>query len=73
MYMCPTPNGFRDSAISLYSVVLVRKRIIPTERPQPVGEVSAQLLADRGCRVVSATDPHGRNLGFLDPEPLLFR
>jgi hypothetical protein len=22
--------------------------------------------------VVSATDPHGRNLGFLDPEPLLF-
>jgi hypothetical protein len=29
-------------------------------------------LADRGCRVVSATDPHGRNLGFLDPEPLLF-
>jgi hypothetical protein len=30
-------------------------------------------LADRGCRVVSATDPHGRNLGFLDPEPLLFQ
>jgi hypothetical protein len=29
-------------------------------------------LAHRGCRVVSATDPHGRNLGFLDPEPLLF-
>jgi hypothetical protein len=26
-------------------------------------------LADRGCRVVSATDPHGRNLRFLDPEP----
>jgi hypothetical protein len=24
-------------------------------------------LADRGCRVVSETDPHGRNLGFLDP------
>jgi hypothetical protein len=22
--------------------------------------------------VVSATDPYGRNLGFLDPEPLLF-
>jgi hypothetical protein len=21
--------------------------------------------------VVSATNPHGRNLGFLDPEPLL--
>jgi hypothetical protein len=29
----------------------------------------AKLLptfADRGCRVVGATDPHGRNLGFLD-------
>jgi hypothetical protein len=25
-------------------------------------------LADRGRRVVSATDPHGHNLGFLDPE-----
>jgi hypothetical protein len=24
-------------------VVLVRKRIIPTERPQPVGEVSAKF------------------------------
>jgi hypothetical protein len=37
--------------------------------------MSAKLVptfADRGCSVVSATDPHGRNLGFLDPEPLLF-
>jgi hypothetical protein len=36
--------------------------------------LSAKLvpnLADRGCRVVSATDPHSRNLGFLDPGPLL--
>jgi hypothetical protein len=40
-------------------MVLVRKRTIPTERPQPVGEVSADF---------SATDPHGRNLGFLDPK-----
>jgi hypothetical protein len=31
-------------------VALVRKRTIP----------------DRGCRVVSATDPHGRILGFPD-------
>jgi hypothetical protein len=31
--------------------------------------MSAKLVptfADRGCRVVSATDPHGRILGFLD-------
>jgi hypothetical protein len=38
---------------------LVRKQTIPTERPPLVGEVSANL-ADRGCRVVSATDPPGR-------------
>jgi hypothetical protein len=46
------------------SVALVRKRTIPTERPQLVGEVSANFC-DRGCRVVSATVPHGRILGFL--------
>jgi hypothetical protein len=31
--------------------------------------LSAKLVkafADRGCRVVTATDPHGRNLDFLD-------
>jgi hypothetical protein len=27
---------------------------------------------DRGCHVISATDPYSLNLGFLDPEPLLF-
>jgi hypothetical protein len=25
-----------------------------------------QLFADRGCHVVSVTDPYGRILGFLD-------
>jgi hypothetical protein len=33
---------------------------------------TAACHPNRGCRVVSATDPHGRNLDFLDPEPLLF-
>jgi hypothetical protein len=47
------------------SVVLARKRTIPTERPSLVGEVSANF-ADRGCRVVSATDPNALILGFLD-------
>jgi hypothetical protein len=31
--------------------------------------MSAKLVptfADKECRVVNATDPHGRNLGFLD-------
>jgi hypothetical protein len=36
----------------------------PSERSLPAKLVPT--LADRGCRVVSATDPHGRNLGFLD-------
>jgi hypothetical protein len=42
----------------------VLERNIPTERPL-VGEVSA-IFADRGCYVVSMTDPYGRILGFLD-------
>jgi hypothetical protein len=46
-------------------VVLVREQTIPTERPPLVGELRANF-ADRGCRVGSATDPHGRILGFLD-------
>jgi hypothetical protein len=31
-----------------------------------------QLFADRGCHVVSVTDPYGRILRFLDRSPLLF-
>jgi hypothetical protein len=38
--------------------LLVRKRTIPTERPPLVGEV-VPTFADIGCRMVSATDPHG--------------
>jgi hypothetical protein len=37
--------------------------------------LSAKLVptfADRGCRVVSATDPTAVKLGFLDVEQLLF-
>jgi hypothetical protein len=41
------------------SVALVRKHTIPIERPPFVGEVSAKF-EDRGCRMVSATDPRGR-------------
>jgi hypothetical protein len=43
----------------LNSVALVRERTIPTERPPPVFEVMP-TFADRGCRVVSATESHGR-------------
>jgi hypothetical protein len=40
-------------------MVRVRKRTIPTEWRPLVGEVSAKF-ADRGCHVVSVTDPYGR-------------
>jgi hypothetical protein len=43
----------------LNSVALIRERTMPTERPPLVGEVMP-TFADRGCRVVSATDSHGR-------------
>jgi hypothetical protein len=49
----------------LNSVVLVRERTIPIERPSLAGEVSANFV-DRGCHVVSVTDPYCRILGFLD-------
>jgi hypothetical protein len=42
-------------------MALVRELIIPTERPPLVGEVIANF-----CRVVSAADPYGRILCFLD-------
>ena len=41
------------------SVALVRERTIPTERPPPDGEVSANFCGEV-CHVVSATDSHGR-------------
>jgi hypothetical protein len=44
----------------------VRARTIPAERPPLVGEVIANFFGDRGCHVVSVTDPYGRILGFLD-------
>jgi hypothetical protein len=72
----PRPPGSITSAAdptSIYgarqkknnSMVCVRQRTIPTERPSLVGEVMPSF-ADRGCHVVSVTDPYGRILGFLD-------
>jgi hypothetical protein len=43
----------------LNCVALVLEPTIPTERPPLVDEV-VPTFADRGCRVVSATDSHGR-------------
>jgi hypothetical protein len=44
---------------------LVCKRILPTEWPPPVGEVS---VIDE-CRVVSVAGPTAVNLGFLERNP----
>jgi hypothetical protein len=57
----------------LNSVALVRKRTIPTERPPPVGEVSANFLRIEGVAWSEQRIPTTVNLGFLDPEPLLFQ
>jgi hypothetical protein len=43
----------------------IREQTTPTERSLLVGEVSAKF-ADRGSRVISATESHGHILGFLD-------
>jgi hypothetical protein len=50
------------------SMVWVRERTIPTEQPSD-RRFSAKWLptfADKGCHVVSVTDPYGRSLGCLD-------
>jgi hypothetical protein len=51
--------------VCVNSVALACERSIPSER----SHLSAKLvsnISDRGCRLVSATDPHGRILCFLD-------
>jgi hypothetical protein len=48
------------NAKKLNSVALVRERTIPTERSPFFLAKLVPTFADRGCRVVSATDSHGR-------------
>jgi hypothetical protein len=48
-------------------MAVVRERTILTKQPPLVCKVSANF-ADRGCHVVSVTDPYYCILGF--PEPL---
>jgi hypothetical protein len=65
------PGGSLNCAHKKNCVACVRERTIPTERSPFVGEVSADF-ADRGCHVVSVTDPYGRILGFLDRNRFCF-
>ena len=48
------------------SVALVRERTIPTERPPPVGEVSANFCGYRGVTWSAQRIPMAVNLCFLD-------
>jgi hypothetical protein len=47
-----------------YFQFIVHNRL--TSRRYISGEVIANFFVDRGCHVVSMTDPYGRILGFLD-------
>jgi hypothetical protein len=65
-------NYLTNSKNILNSMALVHKGTIPTERPPRVDEVSSNFLRIEGVawsaqRIHAAVD-----LGFLDPEPLLF-
>ena len=48
------------------SVALVREGTIPTERPPPVGEVSANFYGYRGVTWSAQRIPTAVNLCFLD-------
>jgi hypothetical protein len=54
------------------SVALVRKRIIPTQRPPLVGEVSAKLVRVEGVVWSAQRIPTAVNLGFLDRSRYFF-
>jgi hypothetical protein len=60
-----------STTIYINSVAWVRERTIPTDDSR----LSAKLVptfADRGCHVVSVTDPYGRILAFLDRSRYFF-
>jgi hypothetical protein len=53
-------------------VALVHERTVPTDSMILVGEVGVNFLRTEGCRVVSAADPYGHNLSFLDQSRCFF-
>jgi hypothetical protein len=69
----------RSGCCNNNSVALVRERTIPTERPLPVGEVSANFCGWLPCghrggspTAVISADPLRPYSRFSRPEPLLF-
>jgi hypothetical protein len=65
---CLSPRIYKQKQTN--SVASVRERTVPTERQLLAGVVPT--FADRGCHVVSVTDPYGRILGFLDRSRYFF-
>jgi hypothetical protein len=59
-----------DTKLKLNFVALVRKQTIPTERPPLVGEIIVNFADSVAWSAQHI--PTVVNLGFLDPEPLLF-
>src|SRR5215510_191291 len=53
-------------------VALVRERNIPTERPPPVGEVSANFCGKRGVTWSAQRNPTAVNICFLDRSRYFF-
>jgi hypothetical protein len=65
----PQPSDFITNKTN--SVVLVRKRTIPTERPPHKGEVSVNFCGERVSRGQRNGSPRPYSR-FSRPEPLLF-
>jgi hypothetical protein len=67
VYKLQYPTEFQ----TLNSVAWVRDQTnLPSDRRLPAKLVPT--FADRGCQVVSVTDPYGRMLGFLDRSRYFF-
>jgi hypothetical protein len=72
MHSCILCTSFSYYLRNNNSVALVGERTIPTEGQPLVGKVSAKLLRTVGCHLISAEDPSGRILGFLDRNRYFF-
>jgi hypothetical protein len=81
--ICSVPSEIKRSDRQTSPFCQMKLKQKKTPRPQSASEVcrpsdsrlSAKVVstfADRGCHVVSAADPHGRVLGFLDRSRCFF-
>jgi hypothetical protein len=57
LWLCWTPRALKTKT---------KLRVFSPRADRPLSAKLMPTFADRGCRVVSATDPYGYILGFLD-------